>query len=155
MMDLVHMSSDDESNIEIIDPATQLVVNQEVDRNIPLIGDVAAGIPTEAYQHYEESVLLANDLIMQENQTFALKFKDDSMIDAGIDKGDIVIVNRQTTASNGDTVIALIDQEATMKKYILMGGTVLLISENTNYEPIQMRPSDVLINGKVIGVLKG
>ncbi|GGM40433.1 hypothetical protein GCM10011351_28230 [Paraliobacillus quinghaiensis] len=146
---------EDESNIEIIDPTTELVVNQEVDRHIPLIGDVAAGIPTEAIQHFEESVLLPNDWIIQENQTFALKVKGDSMIDAGIDKGDIVIVHRQTTAANGDIVIALIGQEATMKKYMPMGGTVLLISENVNYEPIQMVPSDVVINGKVIGVLKG
>lgn len=144
---------EDESAIEIIDPVTELVVNYDVDRPIPLIGDVAAGIPTEAIQHHEDNVLLPNDWIIQQDQTFALKVKGDSMINAGIDIGDIVIVNRQSSASNGDIVIALIDQEATMKRYMPMGGTVLLISENTNYEPIQMNPSDVVINGKVIGFL--
>lgn len=76
------------------------------------------------------------------------------MIGAGIDKGDLVIVHKQQSVSNGDIVIALIDQEATMKKFMLMGSSVLLISENPNYEPIQMNTEDVVINGKVIGVLK-
>ncbi|WP_277751549.1 LexA family protein, partial [Planococcus koreensis] len=73
---------------------------------------------------------------------------------AGIHKGDIVIVHQQNTASNGDIVIAVIDDEATMKKYMPMGNEILLVSENPEYEPILMRSEDVHINGRVIGVLK-
>ena len=65
-----------------------------------------------------------------------------------------MIVNRQQSASNGDIVVAIIDEEATMKKFMPMGDSILLISENDKYEPIQMKKEDVLINGKVIGVLK-
>lgn len=86
--------------------------------------------------------------------SLALKVTGDSIIDANIHPGDIVIVNRQEVVSNNDIVIALISEEATMKKYMLMGNTVLLISENPNYESIQMYAENVQINGKVIGVLK-
>ena len=72
----------------------------------------------------------------------------------GIDRGDLVLVHRQNNAVNGDIVIAVINDEATMKKFMLMGSSVLLISENPNYEPIQMNRDDVIINRKVIGVLK-
>jgi DNA helicase-2/ATP-dependent DNA helicase PcrA len=99
-------------------------------------------------------IFLPMEWTISEKDTFALIVTGDSMIDAGIDKGDKVIVNRQNTASNGDIVIAIIDQEATMKKFMLMGDSILLISENSKYEPIQMKREDVIINGKVIGVLK-
>ena len=62
-------------------------------------------------------------------------------------------MNRQNTANNGDIVIAVIEEEATMKKFMIMGDSILLISENPNYEPIQMKREDVIINGKVIGFL--
>lgn len=121
---------------------------------MPLIGNVAAGIPATAIQDFEDTILLPREWTIDPNHTYALRVTGDSMIDVGIDKGDIVIVHKQETADNGDIVIALIDQEATMKEFMLMGGTVLLISKNRNYEPIQMNPEDVMINGKVIGVLK-
>lgn len=145
---------DDEELIEIVDNTTGLTLTCDVDRSIPLIGNVAAGIPTTAIQDFEDTILLPGEWVIDPNTTYALRVTGDSMIDAGIDKGDFVIVHKQETAENGDIVIALIDQEATMKEFMLMGGTVLLISKNTNYEPIQMNPEDVLINGKVIGVLK-
>ena len=66
----------------------------------------------------------------------------------------MVIVHKQNTANNGDIVISIINQEATMKRFMLMGSSVLLLSENLNYEPIQMKPEDIIINGKVIGVMK-
>ncbi len=146
---------DDETHVEIIDPSTDMTVDVNVDVEIPLVGDVAAGIPTTAIENFEETVLLPDYWLIQQNHTYALRVTGDSMIDAGIDKGDIVIVHQQETVNNGDIVVALIGEEATLKKFMLMGSTILLISENTNYEPIQMSPNDVVINGKVIGVLKG
>lgn len=145
---------DDDSNIDIIDIDSNLHFNTEVDIKVPLIGDVAAGIPMTALEEFTSTIQLPKEWLINQTETFALHVTGDSMIDAGIDKGDTVIVHRQKTATNGDIVIALIGEEATMKKYMPMGSSVLLISENSNYEPIQMQAEDVQINGKVIGVLK-
>ncbi|MCD8510764.1 MAG: transcriptional repressor LexA [Bacillus sp. (in: Bacteria)] len=145
---------DDSNNVEISDIETGLFMEYEAKAPVPLIGNVAAGIPSTANEQFERMIVLPNEWIVSKNDTFALTVAGDSMTGAGIDKGDKVIVNKQNSASNGDIVIAIIDQEATMKKFMLMGDSVLLISENSKYEPIQMKREDVIINGKVIGVLK-
>lgn len=121
---------------------------------VPLIGNVAAGIPTLAAESFETAFYLPREWVLSPHETFALTVTGDSMTGAGIHKGDIVIVHQQTTATNGDIVIAVIDDEATMKKYMPMGNEILLVSENPEYEPILMRSEDVHINGRVIGVLK-
>lgn len=145
---------DDEQNFEISDFESRLSIECNSISEVPVIGNVAAGIPTTAIEHFESTITVPHDWILSRNDAFALKVTGDSMTGAGIDKGDIVIVNRQNSASNGDIVIAIIDQEATMKKFMMMGDSVLLISENSKYEPIQMKREDVVINGKVIGVMK-
>lgn len=145
---------EDETVVEIVDPETDMTVDVDVDVEIPLVGNVAAGIPITAIENYEDTILLPESWIVQEKDTYALRVTGDSMIEAGIDKGDIVIINRQETANNGDIIVALINDEATIKRFMLMADSILLISENSNYEPIQMSPKDVMINGKVIGVLK-
>lgn len=145
---------DDAEYIEISSLEDGLSVEFDAKVNVPVIGNVAAGVPITVNEEYEEHIMLPKDWVTREQDTFALIVTGDSMINAGIDKGDKVIVHRQDTASNGDIVIAIIGQEATMKKFMLMGDSVLLISENSNYEPIQMKREDVIINGKVIGVMK-
>ena len=145
---------EDHQHIEVIDPETNMTLDANVDVKIPLIGDVAAGIATTAIQNYEEMVPLIDRWVIQQKDTFALRVTGDSMINAGIDIGDIVIVHRQETVENGDIAIVLIGEEATMKEVMFMGNDILLISKNTKYEPIQMSPEDIMINGKVIGVLK-
>ena len=144
----------DSKHIEFIEKNSQVTLYEPTTIAVPIVGNVAAGIPIEAVESYEDTILLNEDWIMNQENTFALKVTGDSMVDAGIDIGDLVIVHKQNTANNRDIVIALIDQEVTVKTFMLMGSTVLLISENDNYEPIQMSPEDVSINGKVIGVLK-
>ena len=121
---------------------------------IPHFGNVAAGIPIAVNLEFNSYLTLPREWVISEADTFALTVTGDSMIGAGIDKGDTVIINRQQSASNGDIVVAIIGEEATMKKFMPMGDSILLISENDKYEPIQMKKEDVLINGKVIGVLK-
>ncbi|NLY78537.1 MAG: repressor LexA, partial [Lysinibacillus sp.] len=145
---------EDQSLVEIIDDENNLMMDVNVDVEVPLIGDVAAGIPTAAIENFEDTILLPEDWLIRKSLTYALRVTGDSMIDAGIDKGDIIIVHKQESVNNGDIVVALIDEEATVKKFMLMGNTILLLSENPNYEPIQMNPGDVVINGKEIGVLK-
>lgn len=121
---------------------------------VPLIGNVAAGIPVLATETYESFHTLPREWIVSPTETFSLTVTGDSMNGAGIDKGDVVIVHQQNNASNGDIVIAVIDGEATMKRYMPMGSEIILVSENPSYEPIIMRSEDVFINGRVIGVLK-
>lgn len=145
---------DNESIVEIIDPDSNMMLDVSIDAEVPVAGDIAAGIPSDAIENFEETILFPELWLIQEKSAYALRVTGDSMIDAGIDKGDIVIVNQQESANNGDIVVALIGEEATLKKFMPMGSTVLLISENPNYEPIQMNPNDVVINGKVIGILK-
>lgn len=146
--------ADGDEHVEISDLEKELYVEYDSKIEVPLIGDVAAGVPIEATAQYEEKLILPSEWVVSEKDTFALVVTGDSMMNAGIDKGDIVIVNRQNTASNGDIVIAIIGQEATMKKFMPMGDSILLISENHHYEPIQMKREDIIINGIVIGVMK-
>ncbi|WP_019415291.1 transcriptional repressor LexA [Paenisporosarcina sp. TG20] len=145
---------DNEEMVEITDLESGLFVDYETKCKIPLIGNVAAGVPISVNIDYDSSLTLPKEWVVSEINSFALIVTGDSMKDAGIDKGDVVIVNRQQSATNGDIVIAIIDEEATMKKFVPMGDSILLLSENPKYEPIQMKKEDVLINGKVIGVMK-
>lgn len=121
---------------------------------IPVFGDVVAGIPMEAFSENKDSFSLPKSWCVQPDYTFMLEVVGDSMRDAGIDIGDYVIVNQQCTAENNQIVIALIDNEATLKKYMQMGSSILLIPENSKYEPIHVKPEQVSISGVVIGLLK-
>ncbi|GIN72373.1 hypothetical protein J14TS2_28480 [Bacillus sp. J14TS2] len=145
---------EDLEDIEIKDRATELIQDLEQPIQVPIIGNVAAGIPIEAVEDYQDSLYVPREWVIQPEETFVLQVTGDSMIDEGIQPGDSAIVHRQQTANSGDIVIAVIDQEATIKKYMPMGSTILLLPANTNYEPIQMNADDVFINGKVIGILQ-
>lgn len=143
------------ANVEITDIESSMTIEYPSLSNIPVAGDVAAGIPIAVNQEFENFLKIPDDWILSGKDTFALKVTGDSMNGIGIDKGDLVIVHKQNTAQNGDIVIAISNQEATMKKLMFMGDSVLLLSENPNYEPIQLKREDIIVNGKVIGVLKG
>ncbi|EIM06097.1 LexA repressor [Planococcus antarcticus DSM 14505] len=145
---------DESDQIEVREAGQEVLVQVHETVTVPLIGNVAAGLPTLATEAYETIHTLPREWVVSPSETFSLTVTGDSMNGAGIDKGDIVIVHQQNTASNGDIVIAVIDGEATMKKYMPMGSEIILVSENTSYEPIIMRSEDVYINGRVIGVLK-
>lgn len=145
---------DDPELIEIKDRVTDLVQDLDQPIQVPIVGNVAAGIPSAAIEDYQDTLFVPEEWVIQAQDTFVLQVTGDSMIDEGIQPGDLVFVHRQQTANSGDIVIAVIDQEATMKKYMPMGSTILLLPANTNYEPIQMNAEDVFINGKVIGVLQ-
>lgn len=145
---------DNEEDIEIREEDLDVFLQVHEKLSVPLIGNVAAGLPTLATEAYEAKIILPKDWVYSAKDTFALTVTGDSMVNAGIDKGDWVIVHQQSTAQPNDIIIAVIDDEATMKKYMPMGDNVILMAENSNYEPILMRSEDVRINGKVIGVLK-
>jgi len=134
----------------------QLVSDAEVDnqrRNavaVPIIGNVAAGAPILAEQNVEDHLLLSPELA--QDGYFLLKVRGDSMINAGILDGDMVLVRPQQEATNGSIVVALVDNEATVKRYERGNGHVKLIAENPAYEPIVS--SNVSLAGVVRSVIR-
>jgi repressor LexA len=120
-------------------------------RPVPLVGRVAAGMPLLAEENIEESLDIPGFLGGDES-CFALRVKGTSMINAGIFDGDIVVVKRQETAEDGDIVVAVLTDEATLKRFFREADQVRLQPENDLMEPIFAR--DPLIAGKVIAVMR-
>lgn len=123
--------------------------------SVPIIGRVAAGQPILAEEHRLGEVTLDRSLVRW-NQPFLLKVKGDSMINAGILEGDYVLVNAQAQAQPGDIVVALLDDDATVKRFLQTPDGYVLQPENPNYAPIPLRPDGptARIVGKVNGVLR-
>jgi repressor LexA len=119
--------------------------------SVPIVGRVAAGIPITAVENIEEYISLPYSLLGSDD-VFILNVRGDSMMNAGIFDHDKIIAQRQDYAQNGDIVVALLDDEATVKRFFVEDGRVRLQPENDNYTPIYARNVDVL--GKVIGVLR-
>jgi repressor LexA len=134
--------------------AVQLAVDHLTSApRIPLSGTVAAGDPIEPFPQTE--VVEVPPGMISLGETYALKVKGESMRDEGILSGDLVIVKRQSTARNGQTVIALVNNEATIKTYYRKGDSVELRPANDAMQPIIVKPTDTLrIEGLVIGVIR-
>lgn len=138
--------------IEILTDDSQLMHKKEM-INIPVIGKVTAGTPILAVENIEDTFPLPIDFIGSNNvNLFMLKIKGDSMIEAGIMDGDYVVVRQQSVAANGDIVVALIDEEATVKRFFKESNHFRLQPENSFMEPIIVHTVSIL--GKVIGVLR-
>lgn len=135
--------------IEILDDTFNLT-RREV-TNVPLIGRVAAGEPLLAQENIENYFPIPVEMLPN-NNTFMLTVKGESMINAGILDGDYVLVEEAHTASNGDMVVALIEDGATVKTFYKEEGVIRLQPENDFMDPIIVR--DVQILGKVIGVFR-
>lgn len=136
--------------IEIIDDNFNLTRREVV--NVPLLGRVAAGEPLLAVENVESYFPIPAEY-MPNNQTFMLEVKGDSMINAGIFSGDHIIVEEKSTAQNGEMVVALVEDSATVKTFYKENGYIRLQPENDYMEPIIV-PGEVQILGKVIGVLR-
>jgi repressor LexA len=122
--------------------------------SIPLMGRIAAGVPISAIQNHTQDIPVPPDL-MGSGEHFALEVKGDSMIDAGINDGDIVIVRRCETADNGDIVVALVDkEEATLKRLRKKGASIALEAANPNYETRIFGPDQVDIQGRLVGLIR-
>ncbi len=119
---------------------------------IPIVGRVAAGTPILAEQNIEGSLVIDPSFLKRSENCFALKVKGDSMIKAGIFEGDYVIVAPQAEAVNGDIVVALIEDEATVKTFQRRNGEIRLLPENDNYQPIEIKNKE---NFSLVGKVKG
>ena len=135
--------------IEILDDTFNLTRREMV--NVPIIGQVAAGQPILAEQNIEDYFPIPADR-MPNKQTFLLKVKGESMINAGILDGDYVLVEQDSTASNGDMVVALVEDSATVKTFYKEVGVFRLQPENDFMDPIIVK--EVSILGKVIAVMR-
>lgn len=135
--------------IEIVDENFNLGRREVV--NLPIIGTVAAGMPILAEQNIENYFPVPSEYVPNQ-ECFMLKVKGDSMINAGIFNGDSVLVQSQPTAENGDMVVALVEDSATVKTFYKEDGHYRLQPENDTMDPIIV--SEVSILGKVFGVLR-
>lgn len=135
--------------IEILDDSFNLTRREMV--NVPIVGQVAAGEPILAQENIENYFPIPTEF-MPNSQTFLLKVKGESMINAGILDSDMVLVEQTSTASNGDMVVALIDDGATVKTFYKEEGIFRLQPENDSMDPIIVK--EVSILGKVIGVFR-
>ena len=136
--------------IEIVDDNFNLPRRELV--NVPVVGRVAAGEPILAVENVENYFPIPAEF-MPNSQTFMLNVKGESMINAGILDGDQILVQQQSTAENGDIVVALIDDSATVKTFYKEDGYYRLQPENDTMEPIIVK-DDLKILGKVIGVFR-
>ncbi|MBW1682355.1 MAG: transcriptional repressor LexA [Deltaproteobacteria bacterium] len=119
---------------------------------LPLLGKVAAGKPIEAVE--DRDVIEVPPSLAGRGDHFVLRVQGDSMEEDGILDGDYVVVRRQPTAENGETVVALIDNEATVKKYYRRKDHVELRPAHRGMSPIRVRPRDLRIEGRVVGVVR-
>jgi repressor LexA len=131
--------------LELVDPGPAAMV-------LPLLGRVAAGRPIEAIRN-PETVEVPETLLRGEDN-FALRVVGDSMVDDGIRDGDIVIVKRQRDARNGQTIVALIGDDATIKQYHRRGLQIELRPANPRMRPILVEEGDLQIQGIVIGLIR-
>ena len=120
-------------------------------KSVPLLGTVTAGIPITAIQEIEEYIPVSN-LSGNAEDYFALHVRGTSMVGAGILDGDIVIVRQVPVADNGDIVVAMIDDEATVKRFYREDGHIRLQPENPEYEPIIT--TEAVILGKVVTLMR-
>ncbi|MCR5501629.1 MAG: transcriptional repressor LexA [Lachnospiraceae bacterium] len=135
--------------IEICDDSFQMVRTETV--SLPVVGQVAAGMPILAEQNIDSYFPVPADMVPR-GESFVLKVKGDSMINAGIFNGDQIFVNCANTARNGDMVVALIDDSATVKTFYKEDGHIRLQPENDSMDPIIVDDCEIL--GKVFGVFR-
>ncbi len=139
--------------IEVVDDGRRSDLRRAPLRDVPLVGRIAAGTPILAEEDIEEIFPLPTELVGND-PVFMLRVSGDSMIEAGIFDGDLVVIKRQADANDGDLVAALIDgEEATIKRLRREAGKVILIPENRSYEPMVF-DGGVEILGRVVAVLR-
>ena len=120
--------------------------------DIPIVGKVTAGMPILATENIEDMFQLPINYVKHNNDLFILKVTGDSMIEAGILDGDLAIIEQKNVATNGDIVVALIENEATIKRFFKENGFIRLQPENKNYEPIIVEDCSIL--GKLVGIYR-
>lgn len=139
--------------LEVLDTGTQPVFMQNHELiNIPLVGKISAGLPAFAEENVEDYFPVPFDYLNSNAQLFMLRVKGESMIEAGIQNGDLLIVEEAHTASNGEIVVALIDDEATVKTFYYEKDRIRLQPENQTMSPIYVEHCEII--GKPIALYR-
>ena len=121
---------------------------------LPVMGRIAAGVPIEAISERSHSVAVPGQMVGAGHH-YALEVKGDSMIDAGINDGDVVVIREQSTADNGDIVVALVEgHEATLKRFRRRGAAIALEAANPAYETRVFREDQVQVQGRLVGLIR-
>ncbi len=123
--------------------------------DLPVMGRIAAGVPIAAISEVSHQVSVPNSMLASSGEHYALEVKGDSMIEAGINDGDVVVIRETSSADNGDIVVALIeDQEATLKRFKRSGRSIALEAANPAYET-RVYPEDMVkVQGKLVGLIR-
>jgi repressor LexA len=135
---------------------TTININEANNVNkISIVGRVAAGSPIMAEENIEGTIVIDSTFLKNDADVFALKVKGDSMIEAGIFEGDLVIISPKAVTTNGDIIVARIEDEVTVKVYENKNQQIRLIPQNKSYDPIIVKnKNEFSIVGKVTGVLR-
>jgi repressor LexA len=122
---------------------------------LPVMGRIAAGVPIEAISEVSHHVAVPGAMVSGRGDHYALEVKGDSMIEAGINDGDIVVIRETGTAENGDIVVALVEgHEATLKRFYRRNGMIALEAANPAYETRLLRDDQVKVQGRLVGLIR-
>ena len=122
---------------------------------LPVMGRIAAGVPIEAISEVSSTVAVPGQMLQRGGEHYALEVRGDSMIDVGINDGDVVVIREQSSADDGDIVVALVDgSEATLKRYRRAKGMIVLEAANPAYEPRILREEQVKVQGRLVGLIR-
>ena len=123
--------------------------------DLPVMGRIAAGVPIEAISEVSHHIAVPGSMLAGQDRHYALEVKGDSMIEAGINDGDVVVIREQDTAENGDIVVALVEgHEATLKRYRRKGGMIALEAANPAYETRVLPEDKVRVQGRLVGLIR-
>lgn len=123
--------------------------------DLPVMGRIAAGVPIEAISEVSHHIAVPGSMLSGQERHYALEVRGDSMIEAGINDGDVVVIREQGTAENGDIVVALVEgSEATLKRYRRKGGMIALEAANPAYEPRILPEDKVRVQGRLVGLIR-
>ena len=136
-------------------PQEAIDLDESEIRSLPMMGRIAAGVPISAIEDYSRNIAVPSEMVSNSGEHYALEVKGDSMIEAGINDGDVVVIRETSTAQTGDIVVALVDDhEATLKRFRRNGSAIALEAANPAYETRVFRDDQVKVQGKLVGLIR-
>ncbi|SPJ22363.1 transcriptional repressor LexA [Palleronia abyssalis] len=138
-----------------LDPPATAIAVEAAATELPVMGRIAAGVPIEAISEVSHNVAVPSQMLSGAGSHYALEVKGDSMIEAGINDGDVVVIRETSVADNGDIVVAVVEGfEATLKTFRKQGSSVALEAANPAYETRVFRDDQVQVQGKLVGLIR-
>lgn len=143
------------SNNRPAPPRGAMTITDSPAVELPLMGRIAAGVPIEAISEVSHHIAVPGSMLKGRENHYALEVRGDSMIEAGINDGDVVVIREQSTAENGDIIVALVEgHEATLKRYRRRGAMIALEAANPAYETRILPEDSVRVQGRLVGLIR-